>query len=81
MTADDIAARLDAMRERYGDAALADAWRAVCDDARAVLGVVPIIADEMRRVHALMFADGIRRPPFDRQPWAPRRRVKKECRR
>lgn len=81
MTADDIAARLYDMRERYGDEAMADAWRAVCEDARAVLVIVPIIAadDDMARTRALMWADGARRPPFDRQPWAPRRRARKEC--
>lgn len=87
-----FSARLDAMRARYGDAALADGWRALCEDAAAVFGLPCLLMQRaaayrwfgphvagMIGAGALVLTDYCGDPP--RQPWAPRRRTRRACRR
>lgn len=70
----DIATRLDVLCAKYDDAELADAWRAMIADARVVYG------DATRWVHGY-WEPHTPRPLFHAQPWAPRRRQRKACRR
>lgn len=92
MTEAAIAARLDDLRARYTDAELAAAQRALCEDAAAVFGL-PCLLMRRRDAYrhygphvagmigagALVLSDYCGDPP--RQPWAPRRRTRRECRR
>jgi len=73
-----VAPRLDALLDAHGardDAAVIKLWCAVLEDAAAVF-------DGIRRWVRGYWEPWQPRPPFDAQPWAPRRRrQRKACRR
>lgn len=76
-TSPDIAPRLDALLDAHGardDARVAALRRAMIEDARAVY-------DNVTLWFRGYWEPRQPRPPFHSQPWAPRRRQRKACRR